>query len=252
MSQPIINSEGKEIPENTLLLIPYLTGEEEKQRCLELLQPLVGEKKRDWMSGSMFRCLPMLISNQYGFVIRAENDFSVLWNGGNTPDDVEVFHDQQWNDVQEYKSHFGWATVTIEHRWLLRTPLGVNLMTVQPPNWFKRGVHHMTGVIETDNLRRNFIFNLKITEPDLLIHFKKGEPIASFILIPRYFVDSFSLHFADEFYTPDEIATELSSGDEHERLRSIPGSPENHYRRGVDAFENPFSDHQVFIRKPKK
>ena len=182
-----LNSEGNEVPENLILITPWnLSTTNEKIN--EIIQPLVGQRKRDWFEPQTYKCLALQIGNQYGFVIKAEQDFSVVWNGGEHTTDVIVDKSIKSEDnpslIQDQKSHFGSGIVIIENKWILRTPPKVNLMTVQPPNWFKRGIAHMTGVIETDNLRRNFIFGLKITEPNLKIEFKKGEPIACFIVLP--------------------------------------------------------------------
>jgi hypothetical protein len=248
----LINSPGNEVPDWKLLVIPYQDPDVTIERIENILKPLAGEKQRDWYDPHFYRCLPMLIGNQYGFALYAEKDFSVIWNGGNKPEDTKITIDEAVSgDIQHIKSHFGYGTITIENRWLMRTPPGVNFMTVQTPNVFKRGVHMMTGVIETDNLRRNFIFNLKITEPNHQIFFQKGEMLASFILLPRYYVDKFSIAYANDIYSREQIDLEFMNCEEHGRLRESPDSPENHYRRGVDAFENPFPDHQSFIKKPR-
>lgn len=248
-----LNEEGNEIENDTLLVIPtlpYVPKNEAHEQINAILQPLIGEKQRDWYDNHFYRCLPMMIGNQYGFVIRAEKDFSVFWNGGNSVEDVIVTSDEHLNKIQSCYSHFGYGTVLIEHKWILRTPPKVNLMTVQPPNWFKRGIHHQTGIIETDNLRRNFIFNLKITEPNLQINFTKGEPIACFILLPRFFVENFSIKFADDIYSKEQIDFEFSSqAKAWQKLIDTNDKTRNHYRRGEDYGGNPFRHHQQSLSK---
>jgi len=248
-----MNAPGCEVPEFKVLinLNPNYELPEHvlRTRVEEIIRPLAGEKKRDWMSGSMFRCLPMLIGNQYGFVVCAEKAFTAFWNGGNDRNDVVVISDTEDSfSLQEVKPHFGSGTFTLDHRWILRTPPGVNLMPISAPNYFKNGVQPMFGVIETDNLRRDFIFNMKMTQPDCPVSYEKGEPIVGFILVPRYYVDRFTIGYASDYYTSEAIMAEHLAAVEHQRLRAI-GGPENHYRRGVDAYENPFPDHQLFIKK---
>jgi uncharacterized protein YgfB (UPF0149 family) len=122
-------------------------------------------------------------------------------------------------------------------------------MTIAPPNFVQPGIMHMTGVVETDNLRRDFTFNLKITERDRPIHFKVGDPVGAFIPVQRYFVDGFSIKAASDLFTQDQIQNELDTGKEFARLRSTEDVDKNHqagrlYFKGEDAWGNQFDDHQ--------
>lgn len=247
-----LNSEGNEVPENLILITPWnLSTTNEKIN--EIIQPLVGQRKRDWFEPQTYKCLALQIGNQYGFVIKAEQDFSVVWNGGEHTTDVIVDKSIKSEDnpslIQDQKSHFGSGIVIIENKWILRTPPKVNLMTVQPPNWFKRGIAHMTGVIETDNLRRNFIFGLKITEPNLKIEFKKGEPIACFIVLPRFYIENFSIHQTQEMFGIEQAELELSLNMEVDASRQR--GEWDRYLRGLDYQENPepFQFHQTSLKK---
>jgi hypothetical protein len=141
------------------------------------------------------------------------------------------------------------GTITIQNRFTFRTPPGVNLMTINPPNQFIDGIHHMTGVIETDNLRRDFTFNLKITRPDFEITINKGDYIGCILPIPRHFVDEFELVNGYDIFTNDEIkeeqkamydfAVERSTKDVHKPSRNG-----RRYFKGEDVYGCPFLDHQ--------
>lgn len=63
-----------------------------------------------------------------------------------------------------------------------------------PMNMFIDGLTNMNGVIETDNIKRDFTFNLKVTRPHHLIRINKGDIIASFLPIQRYFVDPYEVN----------------------------------------------------------
>ena len=97
-------------------------------------------------------------------------NFTVFWNG--TKDDAEInFLDEEGAEKQNIINGFRNGVVTIQNHFSLKTPIGINLMTIQPPNMFIEGCTSMTGVIETDQIRRDFTFNLKVTVPNLsLIH----------------------------------------------------------------------------------
>jgi len=254
MATPIINSEGHEIPEKTLLVIPNKGRKASKESIGKLLEPLAGQPKRRWFNSHFYYCLPLTIGNQYGFIVYALKDFTVRWDGGIPIESTVITCDERPDDIQNYKSHFGSGIVTVQNDWHIRTPPSVNIMTINPPNFFKRGITHMTGVVETDNLRRDFTFNLRITEPDTDILFRKGEPVGAFICIPRYFADQFTIAFGDELYTQEQLEIEEVSTEEFSRLRGTTDQDKPHqagrlYFRGEDAWGNKFPDHQIQVKK---
>lgn len=241
---PLINSPGNEIAPNTLLVIPNegITNEQ----VSELLKPLKGVAKRDWFNSHFYYCLPLTIGNQYGFAVTAEQDFSVTWNGNNDLPDLQVEIGPQ--KLQIINSHFGCGIITVQCLWHYRTPPYVNLMTIAPPNVPQHNIMHMVGVVETDNLRRDFTFNLKMTAPGT-VSFKKGDIIGAFIPVPRYFSDTFTVQFGNEILSPEAIQQEYEAGAEFMRLRNGEDTTKNHlagrlYFKGEDAFGNKFPDHQ--------
>ena len=243
-----INDEDNLIPEKTLLIVPNRFANKEK--ISELIEPLSKHKKRDWFNEHFYYCLPLIIGNQYGFVLKTQYNFSVRWNGGDQVDDLEVnIHDLQGLNLQTYVTNFGKGILTVQNFFHFRTPPDVNLMTIQPPNFLKDGIMHMTGVIETDNLRRDFTFNLKVTRPNEWIHFKIGDPIGAFIPIQRYFADAFEIKYADELFSKELIDLEHKTGDEFGKQRSGEDLSKTHqagrkYFKGEDAWGNKFKDHQ--------
>jgi hypothetical protein len=211
---------------------------------------LRGKKNREWFSTHAYHCLPLLIGNQYGFVVKSCRTFEVVWNGGRGPADSNVtFSDQNHDTGQFISSHFGDGIITVQNSFILRTPPGVNLMTINPPNYFIDGIGHMTGVIETDNLRRDFTFNLKITRPHYPIKINEGSWIGCFIPIPRYFVDEYDLINAKEHMLQEDIEDEWKIIEEFGRERQTIDSKKPHaagkrYFKGEDVYGNKFSDHQ--------
>jgi hypothetical protein len=210
-------------------------------------------KKRDWFNERFYFCLPIVIGNQYGYVIRAQRGFSVTWNGGEDTSDLRVselpFPINKRS--QAYISNFGSGILTIQNFWHMRTPPGVNTMVISPPNYIKDNVTFMTAVVETDNLRRGFTFNLKLNSPGT-VNFEAGEVIGAFINIPRYFVDSFSISYADSLITQDQINEEHDSIREFDNQRtgedmSKPLQSGRKYFKGEDAWGNTFPDHQQKI-----
>lgn len=238
-----------DVPANTLLTISMNnTGND---LAKELIQPLKGLKKRDWFVDHAYFCLPLSMMNQHGFIVRSLYDFSVYWNGSEDREDVIVRcwgSDEQ--QVQQYvTSHFGMGTFTIQNPWIFRTPKGVNLMIMNPPNFFIDGIIHMSAIVETDQLRRDFTFNLKITRPNEWILIKKGTPIGYVLPYPRYFIDEYQLKHDEEILSKEHLENERKTATLHGRERKeidfkCSGGVGLRYMIGEDIYGNKFEDHQ--------
>lgn len=241
------------VPENKLVTIAEQQPFEHAPKVI--VESLKGKKKRDWFVDHAYFCLPLVIANQSGFAVKSLRTFSVIWNGSDSPKDCKVtFLDkEQYPGYQIISSHFGMGTVTIQNRFTFRTPPCVNLMTINPPNTWIDGIHHMTGIIETDNLRRDFTFNLKITRKNHEIIINKGDYIGCVIPTPRYFIDSFDLEQGENLFTPREIEEERKAMSDFGKERSTTDIKKPHgagrrYFNGEDVYGNKFKDHQSKIK----
>jgi hypothetical protein len=237
------------VPHNKLVTIPESSEFNNSNELI--IEPLKGKIKRDWFIKHAYFCLPLVIGNQYGFGIKSLKTFKVKWNGGASPSDVivEILDKGDTPGHQSISSHFGMGTFTIQNRFTFRTPPGINLMTINPPNQFIDGIHHMTGVIETDNLRRDFTFNLKITRPDTEIIINEGDLIGCVLPIPRHFVDEFELVNGYNIFTEDEIKEEQTIMRDFGIERSTKDKKKlngngRRYFKGEDVYGCPFKDHQ--------
>lgn len=134
-------------------------------------------RTRDWMDetgGFAYRCLPMAVANQMGWIVPTPYDFTVNWDGGNSQDSISVICD----GIPGYiKSHFGFGILTFSIPYVFRTPLGYGLIVRGAPNHIIPGVHPLDGYVETDWSVSTFTMNWKITEKDRQIHVKQGTPI---------------------------------------------------------------------------
>lgn len=239
------------VPDNKIIVIPN------RGVSYEIIEPLILaaklDKKRDWFNDRFYLCLPIVIGNQYGFIIRAQRDFSVTWDGREETDAISI--DEKPFPInkraQAYISNFGSGIVTVQNFWHMRTPPLVNTMVISPPNHIKDNVTFMTAVVETDNLRRGFTFNFKINKPGT-VSFKAGDPIGAFINIPRYYAESFDMVNGMDFLSQDQIDEEHSSIVEFDRQRTgedlaMPHMAGRKYFKGLDAWGNEFDDHQQRI-----
>jgi hypothetical protein len=255
MQTPIkskINDEHNPVPENTILVVTEDPGFD--HLVDKLIEPLAGKPKRDWFVKHAYFCLPLTVGNQYGFAIKSAYNFTAEWNGGATPADLKVTVDEPGSDQMIF-SHFGMGVITIQNRFHFRTPLGINLITLNPPNMFIPHLQNLTGVVETDNLRRDFTFNLKVTTPGVKISVKAGDMIAAILPIPRFSVENYKIIQASAVMPQDVINNERSAGARFAVERSTvdihkPNRNGRRYSKGVDIYDNPFYQHQKTVRPP--
>ena len=149
--------------------------------------PLVcGPTSRAWMDATderfAYRCLPMLIANQAGWLVLNECPFEAVWNGGRDPSAVEIRYLGEGAN-SSVTSHFGEGIITWHIPYLFRTPEGYNLLVRGPSNWPKDGVYALEGLVESDWSPATFTMNWKLTRPDLRVRVDKGEPIC--MLVPQ-------------------------------------------------------------------
>jgi hypothetical protein len=210
-------------------------------------------KKRNWFSPNFYRCLPLTIGNQYGFVLKSEFDFGFIWNGEESTDSINFYFNESeeslLNKYPRIESHFGHGIITVSPPFWLRTPPGVNLMTINPPNYVVPNITVMTGVVETDNLRRDFTFNLKIQIPNIEVFIPAGTPLAAFIPIPRYYSDSFEIVSAETIFDSETIDEEIQSNLDtkiyrEEVEKTLKNNVGRLYMKGEDIYGNKFPDHQ--------
>jgi hypothetical protein len=145
---------------------------------------------RDWMDGAHqrhpYRCLPLNIANQCGWILRCPVGFRAYWYGGPNKDDLELRFDAPDNRIV---SHFGSGVITFTVPFLFRTPPGINLWVKGPANWVKDGVQALEGVVETDWIASTFTMNWKVTRASEWVRFEKGEPFCMLVPVPRGLIE---------------------------------------------------------------
>lgn len=245
----MINDGINNVPEKTIAIFQYPETSPIKDRLSNIISK--PDRKRDWFHPHFYRCLPLSVANQYGFVITSEYDFSVEWDGSDEPGGVKIEVEGETSHLfPEIESGLGHGTVTFNPPFILRTPPGVNLLTMAPPNHILYNIMVMSGVVETDNLRRNFSFSIKLQIPGIKTFFPKGTPIAAFIPIPRYYADGFDLVMADELFSDEVLLEEEQAGIDASLKRTelegdMPNRVGRDYFLGKDVYENKFNDHQL-------
>jgi hypothetical protein len=247
------------VPDDRILALPYDDHYAGLQD--EVFLPLRGRHKRDWFSKHAYLCLPLVIGNQYGFAVKSLFHATFLWNGGPEPKDTTItVHNTEeaeaFGGLQLLASQFGLGIVTVQTAFALRTPPEINLMTLQPPNQFIDGLQNLMGVIEADNLRRDFTFNLKITRADFPVEIRVGDLLSAVLPIRRGFVEKFELIDAYEALSPDAVAAEQQTARDFGREREEVDAKNKRgvgrrYFKGEDVYGQAFPhSHQAVLTAP--
>ena len=141
---------------------------------------------RDWMDsaggGFAYRCLPMLIANQSGWLILNNFSITATWSGLEGKDAVRIeYGDGATPPI--VSSHFGSGILTWNLPMIFRTSPGYNLLVRGPANLPKDAVFPLEGIVETDWASATFTMNWKITRAHTPIRFDVGEPIC--MIVPQ-------------------------------------------------------------------
>ena len=149
---------------------------------------IVAPQNRLWMDNSdkrfAYRCLPLLMANTAGWLIKNPIKFSAWWKGGTKKEDLVVEFADGRND-DRVVSHFGSGVLTFKMPYLFRTPNNVNLWVKGPTNLPKDGIQALEGVVETDWAIATFTMNWIFTRPNHLVSFDENDPICMIIPVKR-------------------------------------------------------------------
>jgi AMMECR1 domain-containing protein len=250
LAQAIGNPDG--LSEDSLYLIAYRLG-----RRGEFADPEPAGRWRDWSDATTDRfanrCLPLLIANQSGWVIRAPAAIEVVWSGGSGLDQVSV---NGWTETWPCPahSHFGHGILTWTIPFLFRTPPGINLLARGPANAPKDGAAPLEGVIETDWAVASFTMNWQLTRPGLPVRFDHGEPICMIVPQRRGELERFAPEVRELAESP-EVAMPFRDWRRSRRefnaglgVGREPGLWQKHYFRGTSPSGVIAPDHQTVAR----
>ncbi len=139
--------------------------------------------RREWMDATpnkfAYRCLPLTIANQTGWIVRNPVGFWALWRGSRAAGAVEFQFDAAGHLWKDWVTcQFGDGIITWNTPFLFRTkPAGSRLLIMGPANHFKRNAHPLTAIIESDWISMSFTMNWKIMTPNEPVRFEYGEPL---------------------------------------------------------------------------
>jgi len=145
--------------------------------------------KRDWMDNSpkkfAYRCLPLTMANQAGWIVRSPVGFKATWNGGEGMESLKLdINDGPDAAHTQVASNFGMGVVTFRIPWIYRTAAGYGLWVRGPANSWIDGVAALEGLVETDWSPSSFTMNWKILRRNSPVWFKRGDPICQLTPFP--------------------------------------------------------------------
>lgn len=231
-----------QVPEETIYI---LTNSDNYLDVYEnFLEPDV--KSRPWFLNHFYFCLPLSMGSQHGFIIRSQHDVLLRWDGNHSVESLSVFVDSKSDKDfgQSFESHFGSGILTVQHQFTLRTPKGVNLMVKEPPNYVLAGLTVMNAVVESDQLRRDFTYNIKVNEAHKDVFIPKGTPLAAVVPYPRYFHDNFQTEVVKDEKNLDTFRRTLKYFQQERTIEYENSTPTLRYMHGEDIFGNKFEEHQ--------
>ncbi len=218
--------------------------------------------QRPWMEATQnrfaYRCLPLAMANQAGWLISCPASFSARWDGGPAADGVTLVFDTSPPD-RRITPLFGHGTITFHVPYLFRTPLGFNLWVKGPSNLVKHGVQALEGMVETDWTAASFTMNWKLTAPQSIVRFEVGEPICMVVpyrrdttagLVPlrRPLAENAELKEQYERWSRerDEFQKRVAEGD----TEAIRRGWQKDYFQGRDPGREKFEQHQTKLSLP--
>ena len=225
------------------------------------------DSRRDWMDATpnkyAYRCLPLTIANQIGWVVNNPVGFTAVWTGRPEPDGLLFKFDADPNFWRNWvTAQFGQGIITWTTPLLFRTrPAGSRLLVTGPVNRFKHAAQPLTALIESDWFDGSFTMNWKLTLPGQPVRFELGEPLLH--AVPLANNPAADLERADVTYRrvgedPTQLAAHVNWMNSRERFTQGQETGQldedawqKDYFRGVDATGRPASpSHQTKVVPP--
>ncbi len=223
-----------------------------------ILEP--GSPRRDWMDNFPhrvpYRCLPLNMANQAGWVIRTPVNFHVTWNGKHDLVGLKVdFTDKMPKEreaafARHIRSNFGGGIVTFAFPWLFRTPPGIGLWVHGPANEFPYNARALEGLVESDWAHAPFTMNWKIEKRNTAAYFREGDVVCVLTPFPLDLLEGLEPRIMPIGANPALAARfEAAKQERDETLRrAMEGAKQGfelNYMRGQDLEGGTWANHRT-------
>jgi hypothetical protein len=249
-------NQGINVPDNTFaLFVDKFDNENAYKEASELFS--IPSRDRNNLFPGTEHCKPFILANQLGYQLKLSYGFNVYWDGGASPEDINITYVVNENsNINNAKviSNFGSGIITVVFRSLIRTPQGVNTLVLPPLNHVMLNATALSGTIETDQTHHKFTFNIKIHEPNKVTSFAAGTPLATIVPIPRYFIENFKIKDGEDVVSQEEYSSIIDKSIHSELFRHqnrstsiMKNEQEKHdlnYLRGMDFDKTEYPEYQ--------
>jgi hypothetical protein len=181
-----------------------------------------------------YKCLPMVVANQWGWQILCPTDVVATWDGTPGLEGLQVEVPPQFRPA--IKSQFGAGIVTFSPPWLFRTPAGWDLYLKGPSNRWKPNCVPLEGVIETWWLNYTFTLNWKLVQPGTVV-FRQGESLGQLLPIPHLTFEDATATEAPIGLLEPKASEELLKWQEKRRLIASQQNNVHHMYRTAAGIE---------------
>jgi hypothetical protein len=220
----------------------------------------INEMEERWAN----RCLPLVMSNEAGWVLLNPVAFEAAWSGDNRTSGVTIeFAAEDFPHPLPVESHFGYGIITWSVPFIFRTPPGYNLLARGPANWPKDGICALEGLVETDWSVASFTMNWKLTRANHPVRFEAGDPYCMVVPQRRGELESFrpelrklksdpALHAATTQWAKSrhELNVRKFLAEYSLDFADDKGAWERHYYRGMTRDGEKAPEHQTQLRLP--
>lgn len=230
--------------------------------------------KRSWMNEYgpfIYRCLPLAIANQNGWVVKSPCDITAIWDGQTSTDSMTFELGEGYSNEDNWVScYFGGGIITFIFDFFIKTTEKTNLLVRGAPNFYVDGAHALEGLVETDWLNFTFTMNWKVINPNKYVYFKKGDPICFLQPVPHNYSEEFNFNvrqlqdyedlqekFNDNSQSRGDFILSVNKKHREGIKVSANDSWQKHYFEGIDVSSNtkvPSDVHaqKLNLSKPEK
>jgi len=213
--------------------------------------------RRQWMDEfperQPYRCLPLNMANQGGWIVRCPCTFSAKWNGKMESDAIKITFEDGVDEAalgQTIRSHFGGGIITFTLPWLFRTTEGYAIWVHGPPNWPMDNLQAFEGIVETDWLSMTFTMNWKIMRRNSPVWFRKGDPVCMLTPYPMHLLESVTPEIVDIRKNPQLHAEVVEATKDRaaiikHNVESGAKDWEKKYMRGIGPDGDPVGTHKT-------
>ena len=137
------------------------------------------QRAREWMDRTprkaAYWCLPVMMANQAGWVIRLPGTAVATWNGKDSADAVKLDFPGKGNRLAGLVgTNFGAGIVSFALPWVFQTTEGTGLWVRGVPNAHTPDCVPLEGIVETDWSPFPFTMNYRIIKRNTQVYFPEG------------------------------------------------------------------------------